>query len=312
MYIMKITLDKKTLILLIAIIVVALSVVGYLIYRRQNNAVDSSGTSLISDSASQKTKAVIFSRNIVFTLPSNHIINIDSSPSSVIVFNKDTGDFSIGDYQSLLGKKAIVIQSYPPLNKNDQIFKNYVSKKYQSTDQIESKVDFEEINGYQSASININHKDKDFTEFLKIINLENPIIIAAAKDSQEITTIAGSIQNIDQSDEVYSEIRKQVQLIGTLMKSNMASELYSMLSAKYQKTLTADGLKSVLADAKENLKKAIIVNGGLLMTGKNEFLIKPVFKNPEDSADIKAGQIKLVKEGNRWLISEFTLPKDGE
>lgn len=309
---MNLKMNSKILIIVVAIIV--LGVLGYLFSQRKFNSSDSTsnGSNLIGNTAGQVTQAVIFSRNIVFTLPSNHIINIDASPGSVVVFSKDTSDYSIGDYQSLLAKKAIVIQSYAPLNKNDTFFKNYITQKYRSTDQIESKVDFEKINGYESASVNIKHKDKDFTEYLKIVNLESPVIIAAAQNSKELSTIANTIKNLDQGDKSYADIRQQVQLIGTLMKSDMSSELYSLFSAKYRKTVTVDTLKNTLADAKENLKKAIIVNGGLLMTGKNEFLVKPVFKNLQDKTDVQAGQIKLTKEGNQWLVSEFIVPKDSE
>lgn len=301
---------KNQKLILSIVIVVILVAVGFFIFQRNDKSSTATDTGLISNIAGQETKAVIFSRNVIFTLPPNHTINIDASPSSVIIFNNKVGDFSIGDYQNLLSKKAIVIQSYPPLNKNDEIFKSYVNQKYQSNDQTEAKVSFEKISDYQAASINLNHKDKNYTEYLKIINLESPVIIVASNDSKEFKTIASSMKNLDRSDETYSNIRQQVQLIGTLMRTGMASDLYSLLSTKYKKELSKDEIKSILENSKENRKKVIAVNGGLLMTAKKEFLLKPVFKNPQDSADVKAGQIILTQENDQWLISEFTIPKD--
>lgn len=296
-------------ILIPLIVVVVIAGVGYYLYSKKNE--DTKKQNAITVENSKGVIAVVFNRNVTFEAPNNITINVDSSPNSVIILDKSITQYNPSSYQELLEKGAIIIQNFPPLNNNKQVFKNFISQKYKSTDQTTSKIEFTQINGFEAATINVDHLKDNYKEYVVIINLESPVIVVAAKKNAGFDKIVSTIDNISTGDQNATQIRKQIQLTGTLIRSNMASDLYSQYSQTAKKDLTIEDLKSNLAASKEVVKGAILVNGGLWLKSKNQFICKPIFKNPDPKVkEIKNGQFIFVKEKGKWLISSLDIPKD--
>src|SRR3989339_809038 len=108
----------------IAVVILILILAGgaFYYFRNKKGGSASQKNNGIAVEESQDVEAVVFARNIVFSVPNNSVINMDSSPNSVIILDKSVSQYNPGDYQDLLAKKAIIIQSFPPLNKNKEIF----------------------------------------------------------------------------------------------------------------------------------------------------------------------------------------------
>lgn len=291
------------------IVVVVIAGVAYYLYSKKNE--DTKKQNSITVENSKGVVAVIFNRNVTFEAPNNITINIDSSPNSVIILDKDITKYNPSSYQELLEKGAIIIQNFPPLNSNKQIFNNFISQKYKSTDKTTSDIAFTQINGFEAATINVDHLKDNYKEYVVIINLESPVIVVAAKKNAGFDKIVSTIKNISTGDQDATQIRKQIQLAGTLIRSNMASDLYSQYSQAAKKDLSIEDLKSNLAASQEVVKGAILVNGGLWLKSKNQFICKPIFKNPDKNVkEVKNGQFIFVKEKGKWLISGLDIPKD--
>ena len=291
------------------IVVVVIGGAAYYFYSNKNKDVTQQNS--ISKNNNKGVVAVVFNRNITFEAPSNITINVDSSPNSVIVLDKSITEYNPSSYQELLEKGAIIIQNFPPLNKNKQIFNNFISQKYKSTDKTTSNIDFSQVNGFEAATISVDHLKDNYKEYVVVINLESPVIVVAAKKNAGFDKIVSTIKNISTEDQDAAQIRKQIQLVGTLIRSNMASDLYSQYSQAAKKNLTVEDLKSNLSASQEVLKGAILVNGGLWVKSKNQFICKPIFKNPDKNVkEVKNGQFVFVKEKGKWLISSLDIPKD--
>ena len=299
--------NLKMLIPLITVIVIVGA--AYYFYSKKNEDVKKQNS--ISIENSKGVVAVVFNRNIIFEAPNNITINVDSSPNSVIILDKSITQYNPSSYQELLEKGAIIIQNFPALNKNKQIFNNFVSQKYKSTDKTTSSIEFTQINGFEAATIDVDHIKDNYKEHVVIINMESPVIVVAAKKNAGFDKIVSTIKNISTEDQDAAQIRKQIQLVGTLIRSNMASDLYSQYSQAAKKSLTLEDLKSNLSASQEVVKGAILVNGGLLLKSKNQFICKPIFKNPDKNVkEVKNGQFVFVKEKGKWLISSLDIPKD--
>lgn len=271
----------------------------------------SSGNNDLTVNNSQEVEAIIFARNITFEVPNNSSINMNSSPNSVIILDKNVGQYDSGSYQDLLTKKAIIIQSFPPMNKNKQIFQNYINERYTTTDKYSSSIEFTTVNNYEKAVVNIDHQKDNFKEYVEILNLDNPVIIVASEKTDGFIKITNTIKNIASADKDVSVIRKQLQLIGTLLRSNLVSDLYSLFSSDYKKNLSLKDFQSNLDNSRENIKSTITVNGGLWLKSKDQFICKPIFKNADLKVkEVKNGQLVMTKENGRWLISSIDLPKD--
>ena len=106
------------------IVVVVIGGAAYYFYSNKNKDVTQQNS--ISTNNNKGVVAVVFNRNITFEAPSNITINVDSSPNSVIVLDKSITEYNPSSYQELLEKGAIIIQNFPPLNKNKQIFNNFI------------------------------------------------------------------------------------------------------------------------------------------------------------------------------------------
>ncbi|KKQ90644.1 MAG: hypothetical protein UT11_C0001G0009 [Berkelbacteria bacterium GW2011_GWA2_38_9] len=291
------------------IVVVVIGGAAYYFYSNKNKDVTQQNS--ISTNNNKGVVAVVFNRNITFEAPSNITINVDSSPNSVIVLDKSITEYNPSSYQELLEKGAIIIQNFPPLNKNKQIFNNFISQKYKSTDKTTSNIDFSQVNGFEAATISVDHLKDNYKEYVVVVNLESPVIVVAAKKNAGFDKIVSTIKNISTEDQDAAQIRKQIQLVGTLIRSNMASDLYSQYSQAAKKNLTVEDLKSNLSASQEVLKGAILVNGGLWVKSKNQFICKPIFKNPDKNVkEVKNGQFVFVKEKGKWLISSLDIPKD--
>ena len=291
------------------IVVVVIGGAAYYFYSNKNKDVTQQNS--ISTNNNKGVVAVVFNRNITFEAPSNITINVDSSPNSVIVLDKSITQYNPSSYQELLEKGAIIIQNFPPLNKNKQIFNNFISQKYKSTDKTTSNIDFSQVNGFEAATISVDHLKDNYKEYVVVVNLESPVIVVAAKKNAGFDKIVSTIKNISTEDQDAAQIRKQIQLVGTLIRSNMASDLYSQYSQAAKKNLTVEDLKSNLSASQEVLKGAILVNGGLWVKSKNQFICKPIFKNPDKNVkEVKNGQFVFVKEKGKWLISSLDIPKD--
>ena len=291
------------------IVVVVIGGAAYYFYSNKNKDVTQQNS--ISKNNNKGVVAVVFNRNITFEAPSNITINVDSSPNSVIVLDKSITEYNPSSYQELLEKGAIIIQNFPPLNKNKQIFNNFISQKYKSTDKTTSNIDFTQVNGFEAATISVDHLKDNYKEYVVVVNLESPVIVVAAKKNAGFDKIVSTIKNISTEDQDAAQIRKQIQLVGTLIRSNMASDLYSQYSQAAKKNLTVEDLKSNLSASQEVLKGAILVNGGLWVKSKNQFICKPIFKNPDKNVkEVKNGQFVFVKEKGKWLISSLDIPKD--
>src|SRR3989339_208747 len=291
------------------IVVVVIGGAAYYFYSNKNK--NATQQNSISTNNNKGVVAVVFNRNITFEAPSNITINVDSSPNSVIVLDKSITEYNPSSYQELLEKGAIIIQNFPPLNKNKQIFNNFISQKYKSTDKTTSNIDFTQVNGFEAATISVDHLKDNYKEYVVVVNLESPVIVVAAKKNAGFDKIVSTIKNISTEDQDAAQIRKQIQLVGTLIRSNMASDLYSQYSQAAKKNLTVEDLKSNLSASQEVLKGAILVNGGLWVKSKNQFICKPIFKNPDKNVkEVKNGQFVFVKEKGKWLISSLDIPKD--
>lgn len=298
----------------VSITVLVLILAGGAFYFFQNRKtinINNGGNNGQSLTNSQDVEAIAFARNVIFAVPNNSVINLDSSTNSVIIVDKSVGQYDPSSYKDLLSKKAIIIQSFPPLNKNKKIFQNYITERYKTTDKITSDIKFTSTNGFKKAVIKITHKDDLPAEYVEVINLDSPVIIASSEKSTQFTKISSTIKNISSASKDVTEIRKELQLVGTLLRTNMTSDLYSQFSSKAQKNMSKKDLQSTLDGAKNTIKNTITVNGGLWLKSKNQFVCKPSFKDPTSSKkEVKKGQLILTKENGKWLISSLDIPKD--
>lgn len=296
----------------VVIVIVIIAFVGYYFFQNRNQKSSSnSRKNEIAVNENQNVEAIVFTRNITFEVPNNSVINMDSSPNSVIILDKSVSQYNPGDYQDLLAKKAIIIQSFPPLNKNKEIFQNYINERYKATDKITPSIKFATANNGEKAMIKIAHQDDNLDEYVEVINLDSPVIIASSEKTKELTKIASTIKNITNSSEEVTQIRKELQLVGSLLRANLTSDLYTQFITKAKKSMSKDDLQSSLDSSKETLKGTISVNGGIWLKAKNQFVSKPDFKNlGKDKKEVKKGQLVLEKEGDKWLIASLNIPED--
>lgn len=248
--------------------------------------------------------------NYLFGVPENYKADVNSAPGSVIVLGDYVESFNPNDYQGLLNKGIIVLQSFPSLNKNDNFFEKYVRKLYKSSEARDVDISFEQIDKNKVSTVVIRDKDGKTSEFIKVVNLVKPVIIASSGPSEALNYILRSIRNIEPQDRYIEEIKNQIMLVGPLLKSSMNEELYSLFSKEAKEKISESDFEIILGDSRGILNRNINLNGGLFDLSKNMFSCRLIFVDPENKPDVRMGKLVLVKEKGEWLVSELEIPKD--
>ncbi len=257
-----------------------------------------------------KTVFINFANNYQFEIPENFGVSVDRHQGeTTILMNKDIEYYNPNVYIEILNKNGIVIQSFPTFNKNDEFFEKYVKEKYQSS-VADVDINFEQVKGNKVALVNIYNKTTQVTEFIKIVNLVHPVIIAASGTSEALSAVVGSIKNIDEKDDKLEEIKNQVMALASLMQANMTTEIYSLFTEDLKKQMNETDFKSIFRNSQEIMQKQMSFNGGTLDNKAKEFEGRVIFIDPENKDKFLYAKFGLKKEKNKWLIFKLELPKD--
>jgi len=268
-------------------------------------------TNKFQNAASEKTEFINFAKNFRFVISEGYKVDADRHQGeTTTLMREDIESYNPNAYVDILTRGGIVIQSFPISNNNNESFEKYVRQKYES-DVADVDINFEQINENKVATVNMYNKTTKIAEFIKIVNLANPVIIASFGPSEALTTIVESINNIDE-DSKLREIKNQVIALASLMQANRATEIYSLFTKDLKKHMSETDFKSVFRNSQETVQKQMNFNGGALNSKVNEFEGRIMFINPENKEEFIHAKLGLRKEKDKWLIFKLEIPKDND
>lgn len=280
----------------LAIIGLAIFLIWYFLFQSSN--IDRSDQQYIN-----------FANSYSVDIPENFLVDDFSNPSVVILYAKDT-QLNTKDVKDVLLNNGIIIQPFSPLEENNDLFEKYIKNKYTSNDNADIKTSFEEKNKHNIATLEVTNKSsQELNEYIKIINLINPIMIDSSKKSEAMNLMVQTASDINFQKNIL-EIKNRLITIGTLLKAQMSSEIYSMFNDNYKKEISEAKFQETIKNSQNMLQRQINLNGGILNKKNDEFDCKIIFADPLQIGNDFMGEIKLKKYKNQWQISKIELPKD--
>jgi len=253
-----------------------------------------------------------FNDNYQFAVPKDFVVDSTSIAGTTLVMPQFVEQYNPQNYLTVIEKGGIVLKNFPVLNQDDAFFETYVKNTYKSNDTADFDVDFEQVGKYKVATINVKYKSeklKDIKEYIKIVNLTEPVLISSSSPSENVNSIIKSLANVNSNDE-YTKILDQIKLISTLLKANMVSEIYSLFSTEQKSKISENDFKSIFKQSEKIAAFNYTFNSGALNIKNKEFSFNIVFVDPQKTTDYRAGSFALKNEKGKWLISKFELPKD--
>lgn len=250
-----------------------------------------------------------FANSYLVDIPENFLVDDFSNPSVVILYAKDT-QLNTKDVKDVLLKNGIIIQPFSPLEEDNDLFEKYVKNKHTSNDNADIKTSFEEENKHKIATLEVSNKSsQELNEYIKIINLINPIMIDSSKESEAMNLMVQTASDISFQKNIL-EIKNRLITIGTLLKAQMSSDIYAMFDDNYKKEISEAKFQETIKNSQNMLQRQISLNGGILNKKDDEFDCKIIFADPLQVGNDFMGEIKLKKNKNKWQIVKIELPKD--
>lgn len=252
---------------------------------------------------------ISFSNNFSVDIPDNFLADDFSNAEAVVLYDKNK-KINANDLKDLLLNDAILIQSFAPLDQNNELFEKYIRQQYKSNDNADVDITFDKNNKTDIATLKIQNKStNELSEYIKIINLENPIIIDASKDSETMDTMLKSASNINTNKNL-TTIKNKLIFIGTLLKAQMASEIRNIFTEDYKEKISDSRFSEIIKNSQQMLQKQINLNGGVLNNKDNEFTCKIIFADPLQTGKNYLGEVTLKKIKGQWQIASIDLPED--
>jgi hypothetical protein len=259
-------------------------------------------------------KYISFSGGYLFALPAGYVANETAIAGVAIAYPEGLPTLNGKTLEELYALGAVAVQPIAQLkDNNDSAFKDYVNNTLATNlrKTLNSASDVREVSGGKIDAKEVFALDNSgkHLRVVMAINFSQPVLIAAADDSEPFKIIASTIGDLKKS-KLKLDIDVATQATKTVLEMLQKQDVLGIrkkATAQFNKSVSNDKLKNDLKSSTSYLERSITITGGSY-NGKL-FIGELIFEPKASDQFALSGVVSLKKEGNSWKLDALQLPK---